>query len=68
MSSNRLSLSTRPLGGAARCGALKVKGVQTPVCGWADGGSMGIVTWYGSGLEQAAGEFGTIRAAIEHVI
>jgi hypothetical protein len=56
-----------PMGGNARCGASGVNGKPIIVCGWADQGSLGFITWYSkTPLSNAANEFATLRGQVEH--
>lgn len=56
-----------PMGGDARCGTSGVDGKPIVVCGWADQGSMGYITWYSkTALDTAANEFAALRGQIEH--
>jgi hypothetical protein len=56
-----------PLGGDARCGNSGVGGKPIVVCGWADQGSLGYITWYSkTALNDAAGQFAALRTQIEH--
>jgi hypothetical protein len=54
-----------PLGGLARCGDMKLQGVATAICGWADDGSVGIIMFLGKSISDVKGEFLADRAAIE---
>jgi hypothetical protein len=54
-----------PLGGYAECGAATMADVPTAVCAWVDYGSFGAIYLYWRTVEDAIGEFPTIRAAVE---
>jgi len=54
------------LGGYAQCGASAADGHPVVVCGWADRGSVGTVTWFQTGQALAESRFVTVRGQIEH--
>jgi hypothetical protein len=53
-----------PLGGWARCGEYRRSGTTQVFCGWADGGSQGMVVWYYAPFEKAKRQLPEIRAAV----
>ena len=54
-----------PLGGKASCGNATASGVELAVCGWADNGSVGLVMFHFTELDEAKSRFLRIRAEVE---
>jgi hypothetical protein len=54
-----------PLGGQATCGNATASGVELAVCGWADNGSLGLVMFHFTQLDEAKDRFLRIRAEVE---
>jgi hypothetical protein len=54
-----------PLGGKASCGNATASGVELAVCGWADNGSLGLVMFHFTELDEAKSRFLRIRAEVE---
>jgi hypothetical protein len=53
------------LGGIAECGVIADEGDELAVCGWADEGSIGVITWLSELDGKAPAEFPRLRAEIE---
>jgi hypothetical protein len=53
------------LGGVAKCAKGKAGGAPMIMCGWADEGSIGWVTWYYTSMKQAKNELPKIREQVE---
>ncbi|MEV6346174.1 hypothetical protein [Actinoplanes sp. NPDC051851] len=61
----RTKVDTGDLGGVAECGSTAQSGVDMAVCGWADGGSVGMALIYFKKASEVTAEFPTLRAEIE---
>ncbi|MEV6601585.1 hypothetical protein AB0M36_32735 [Actinoplanes sp. NPDC051346] len=58
-------VSAGPLGGTMKCGTTKSDGVDMPVCGWADHGSLALAMFPGRTETDAAGLLRDIRGAAQ---
>ncbi|GII22800.1 hypothetical protein [Planosporangium mesophilum] len=55
-----------PLGGVMRCGSTKTDGGSMAVCGWADGGSLGVAMFPNRPTEESAELLRTMRKAMQN--